>query len=217
VKRRCTGPRLATCLILVLVFSERATADPSKSRPRDFTASSTIALHDGANDVDILGDGHPAQIFVAWRENYNAHGFSSVAFYLKATDPGSRRSTDATWLLLPFFGGPDDPEGGRNVTSTVEGADCTLRDLRIVRRRRRSVQVVIGTRALGQSFADTAPIEFTFYEIRRNSEGVPGWPGYYFQSTRTIRAGQEYCDVNEAFARELGLGAKGLGHGEGGR
>jgi hypothetical protein len=31
---------------------------------------------------------------------------------------------------------------------------------------------------------------------------------------RTAEARRQYCDVNVAFERELGLGRRGLGHGE---
>lgn len=51
----------------------------------------------------------------------------------------------------------------------------------------------------------------------RNTDGLTGWPSFYFEHSRTVPAKRMYCDVNEAFERELGLGRNGLGYGEGGR
>ena len=175
-------------------------------------SSPAVRLTNGANAVDLLGGGSNGEIFVAWRGNYNAHGFSTVAFYVRAAS--DRGDSTAIWHLVPFFGGPHDTDAGRDVLRTSEGADCTLGDLRVVPHGRAAVEVILATRELGESFADSAAVRFEYYGIKRNTADVAGWPPVYFEHLRTVRAKRAYCDVNDAFARELGLGTEGLGHRE---
>ena len=114
------------------------------------------------------------------------------------------------WQVIPFFG-PDHPADGSELFRTTEGADCVLSDLRVFRRGRgRPVEVVIAHRAFGASYADSAAVRFEFYVLRTNDEGTAGTPAYYFQHASTARAKRRYCDVNEAFARELAMGSEGL-------
>ena len=63
---------------------------------------------------------------------------------------------------------------------------------------------------LGWAFGDAAKMRFDVYELVTNLEGLAGWPTYYFENKATIRPSHTYCDVNLAFARELGLGTHGL-------
>jgi hypothetical protein len=79
------------------------------------------------------------------------------------------------------------------------------------------VTVVIAERALGRSYADSAAVQFEFYELRTNVAGVVGYPSYYFVRTRVIQAKRPYCDVDDAFDRELHLGRTGLLRWEGPR
>jgi hypothetical protein len=174
-----------------------------------------IVLRNGVNAVDILGDGTSAQVFVAWRSNNNAHGSSMVTFNVFAKSDVDNPA--GIWQVVPFFGGPHDGDSGQETYRTAEGADCTQGDLRVVRQGRGPVEVVTAVRELGASFADPAPVRFDYYALVKNVDETPGWPTFYFKHVRTASAKKPYCDVNEAFARELGLGAKGLGHGEGGR
>jgi hypothetical protein len=53
-------------------------------------------------------------------------------------------------------------------------------------------------------------VRFEFYELRTNAEHVPATPRWYFQRVRGERTRERYCDVNDAFARELGIGTMGI-------
>jgi hypothetical protein len=55
------------------------------------------------------------------------------------------------------------------------------------------------------------------HRVTHNADEAVGWPPTYLQFVRSVPAGASYCDVNEAFNRELHLGVRGLGHAEGGR
>jgi hypothetical protein len=198
-------------LIFVLLVSHvvpRLSEAQTPSKPpggRPFAGATVLPLRNGPNAFDLTGDRKPAIVFVGRRENFNAHGYSSIAFYVQA---------EGMWHVIPFFGGP----ANRDTTGTAEGADCILADVRVVRERRNApVTVVLARRELGTSYGDAAPVHFHVYHLAANREGVPGRPLYYFNWARTIAAQQDYCDVNYAFAQELGLGDKGVAESEGGR
>ena len=171
-----------------------------------------VHLQNGPNIVDLLGDQTPAQAFVAWRGNFNAHGYSTVSIYLRGHSEFGDSKRD--WLVVPRFGGPYDGDSGREIYTTSEGADCTLGDLRLVQHRRAPAELIIARRELGASFADSAPTHFDYYKLVKNADGLPGWPLWYFAFIRTVDARHQYCDVNLAFDAELHLGRHGLGHGE---
>jgi len=169
-----------------------------------------LKLYNGLNAIDLLGDGHRGQVVVSRRENFNAHGFSTALFQLRASARPSDSTSAVEWHVVPFFG-PDHPADGSELFRTTEGTDCMLGDLRVFRRGRgRPVEIVIAHRAFGASYTDSAAVRFEFYVLRTNEEGTTGIPAYYFQHVRTVRASQRYCDVNDAFAREMAMGTEGL-------
>ncbi len=171
-----------------------------------------VLLHNGANPVDLLGDGTPSEVFVAWRGNFNAHGHSSVAIYIRTqSDLGD---SVPVWQIVPRFGGPGSDESGQELVGTTEGADCTLGDLRLVQHPKAYAELIVARRELGNSYADSADTHFDYYHLIKNADGVIGRPPYYFEFVRTSDARRQYCDVNVAFDQELHLGRHGLGHGE---
>lgn len=198
--------RLGLALATAMTIASFARAQGATSKERVVV----LQLYNGLNAIDLLGDGHRGQVVVNRRENFNAHGYSAAMFQLLAfTDPADTTSAVA-WQLVPFFG-PDHPADGSELFRTTQGADCVLSDLRVFRRARgRPVEIVLAHRAFGSSYADSAAVRFEFYVLRRNDEGTPGVPPYYFQHARTVRARRRYCDVNDAFAGELAMGRQGL-------
>src|SRR3954465_15415668 len=59
---------------------------------------SVITLHNGANAIDLLGNGSRGQAIVAYRANYNAHGHTDVAFSIFAT---SDLDAERLWQVVP--------------------------------------------------------------------------------------------------------------------
>jgi len=175
------------------------------------TSNRAVALNNGPNRVDLLGDGTKSEVFVSWRGNFNAHGFHTAEFYVFARsdvpDAGD------VWQIVPFMGGPHDADSGRELYATYQGADCALADIRLLHREHAAAQVILATRDFGQSFSDSALVRFDYYELTSNADGF-GRPPFYFHYFKTVHAARLYCDVNEAFAHELGLGTRGLAHGE---
>src|SRR6185437_9308651 len=143
-----------------------------------------LPIHNGTNRVDLLGTGKQGEIIVSRRDNGNVHGFSVVLFQVLAPSRSYSNGRNLLWQVIPFFGGPNDPEAGEELFATFEGADCTLRDLRVIRRAQgHPVEVVTATRDFGNSFADSAAVRFDFYELRDGKEGFG--PTYLFRHART--------------------------------
>jgi hypothetical protein len=167
----------------------------------DLASAAVVPLRNGPNEVDLDGDGRLDMVFVAWRENFNAHGYSVFTFYRSTQVAGAER-----WELLPFFGSTGET---RDSFKTEEGADCLLADIQVLQSggARAPVMVVIGRRDFGQSFADSAKVTFTVYEMAANPDSAFGWPAKYLQARRTIRSRRTYCDVEDAFRSELHIQA----------
>jgi hypothetical protein len=175
----------------------------SAQTPPIFSTWTTIPLRSGPNDIDIDGDGRVDVVFVAARDNANAHGYDLVTFYRRGND------REATWQLVPFDGANGEPD--QDSFRTHQGADCRLRGIAVVRKPAPAggaVTVVVGERDFGRSYADSARVRFVVYRIARTGEGTPGSPPLHFQRESTIDARSNYCDVNEAFATELGIRIK---------
>jgi hypothetical protein len=167
-----------------------------------FGGLNVVNLRNGINDVDLDLDGQLDRVLIAWRENYNAHGYSAVTFLWR--NPGG--APGPIWQLIPFVerGG----QGGFDTYRTVEGADCRLSDVRVLRDNtasRRATLVIVGTRELGGTYADSAAVSFAVYEMSRNADGEAGTPTLYFASGRRISATSLYCDIGQAFSAELGI------------
>ncbi len=203
---------LVIFVILVTVVACRPSSQPADTAKVRAVTDGPLVLRNGENAVDLLGDGTPARVFVGWRSNFNAHGFSAVAIYLRGKSDVSDSAND--WLIVPRFGGPYDGDTGHELFTTSEGADCTLGDLRLIQHRGTPAELILARRELGKSFADSAATYFDYYKLTKNLNGVPGWPLYYFDFVRTVNARHPFCDVNLAFEKELHLGRRGLGHGE---
>jgi hypothetical protein len=159
-----------------------------------------LKIDNGENRLTL--DGQPALVVRAWRENYNAHGFDVVTFYVRAKD-----GAGASLQLLPLFAAAPGDGKERYEITTSRGADCQLRDFRLVRDpSRQSTRLIVAEREFGDAFTAPGIVHFTDYDLVRNADGVPGWPPLYFKAGRRTDSQQTYCDVNEAFDKELHLG-----------
>ena len=197
-------PRWLLLITLVILITAASAISAVPDQTKAFKGCEVIGLRNGVNEIDINGDGLKDLIVIRWRENYNAHGFDIVTFYLQFKS--DVRPKDK-WRLVPFFNETGVSE--KTDFSTEMGADCILCDIRVVRPaspKKAPVTIVIGVRDFGESYAEKASVTFIVYELRYNKEGDPGKPPYYFQRTKTIPGRNKYCDINDAFQKELGLG-----------
>jgi hypothetical protein len=130
----------------------------------------------------------------AWRENGNAHGFDVVTFY-EVND------------RLNLFAGKNPEKEEFSITASG-GADCQLHDFRFVQAQgRQPARLVVAERDFGESYSDTAAVHFTWYDLVEAT--MEFGPRLYFEVRRKTDSPHKYCDVNEAFDKELHLGAHG--------
>lgn len=163
-------------------------------------AAQVVPLHNGMNTLSLTSAPLPAMAMLAHRENFNAHGFEVLTLYIQApTGDGD----PPRWQIVPVF----DAKGERLTLSASGGADCVLRDFRLLPPSpTRDATLILAERDMGKSFADAAPVQFRFFQLKKNTEAEIGRPVYYFELDHTRRAGKPYCDVGEALKSELGVG-----------
>jgi len=191
------GKAAVVAACIVIAVSARGDARSARA-PATFVGWTVIPLRNGANEIDIDGDGRQDMVFLAWRDNADAHGYDLATFYRHTT------ATDLPWELVPFF---NEKARTEDSLRTTWGADCQLRGIAIVRRTAspgEPITVAVGEREFGHSFADSASVTFVVYKVAHNADGSAGWPPVYFQAESTLVAHGRYCDVNDAFA-EIGI------------
>src|SRR4051812_31380643 len=90
---------------------------PRLPRPESLEVSApadgAVLLRNGPNTIALLGDSTPGLVFVSWRGNYNAHGYSVVTFSIRGHS--DLDDSASIWQNVPFFGGPNDGETGREL------------------------------------------------------------------------------------------------------
>ena len=165
-------------------------------------SSAVVKIHNGINMVDFTGQGEQDLVMSGHRENYNAHSFEVVSFYL----PTQGESGQATqWDIVPIM----TKDGEKSQVNVSGGADCVLHDFRLLSGHgKEAATLILADRDLGANFASAAKVTFTYYSLVHNVESTPGFPPYAFQQSRVVSAKRTYCDVEESFDRELGLGAR---------
>jgi len=153
---------------------------------------SPVLIRNGPNKIDFAGDGSHGLIVKAHRENGNAHSFEAVSFYLLVED---------SWNIVPIGWG----EGEQDMLRIAGGADCVLHDFRLLPGGKdQPATLILADREIGESFADTRDVTFTWYSLVHNlHDQDPLGPNYYFQKSRTETSKKPYCDVEEAFKEEL--------------
>lgn len=185
----------------------RSTQTPVRlANARNFSHMQVIDVANGPNAVDINGDGRKDLVFSAHRENFNAHDFEHITFYMQdhhdSSEAGAAAPESPLWQVVPFFT-KDGPEFV--AFDTIEGADCWLREMVLLRNPDRTVTVIVADRDMGTSYVDKARMTFSVYRIAHNTDGLAGSPQIYFQRTDHFRSKKLYCDADHAIAAELGV------------
>ena len=187
---------LFATLSLCCAFIEAHAADSSNDLQ-------VIKLKNGFNEVHFDGLDQKALALIAHRENYNAHSYDVTTLYVdyKPTD-----EHDISGLqIIPII--ENNQKNTLNLMSDG-GADCMLDNYRLVWNiKAHETWLILATRGFGDSFADTQSVIFTFYKLAIDKEGVPGFPPFAFDYWKVQKSKQKYCDVDDAFQKELGLGS----------
>ncbi|MBM4381930.1 MAG: hypothetical protein FJ091_01050 [Deltaproteobacteria bacterium] len=156
------------------------------------TQTGATALRRGVNALDLDGDGEGDAVIVAMHELGNAHSALVTSFV--------RVGANARWEIVPLRW----KRGGEELSlRAVNGADCQLRDLRLVPSAK-GFSLVVAERELGESYADARPVTFRWLELAPDEPSA----SLVWREVRSSATTASYCDVGEAFARELGLPAR---------
>jgi hypothetical protein len=157
-----------------------------------------VKLEYGENRVDFNNDGVPDLVVIGHRENFNAHDYDVISFY--ANEPGDEHRRLA---IVPLF----DQDKESVTLAAAGGADCRLHDFRLLRPKHGNQSLlVVADRKMSDSFFEDNTVTFSYFKLERNSTESVGWPYLYFKLAEVRQAKVKYCDVNEAFRAELGLG-----------
>lgn len=152
----------------------------------------------GRTGFKLTPDGQEGVAILAHRENFNAHSFDVLSIY---TTTSPFHGSQAELNIVPFFKG-----GKETLFLTVSGgADCLLHDFRLLSNPDGVPRLITAEREMGQSYADSETVSFDFYALKINAGGELGWPAFYFEKTGGKKSKGRYCDVGEAFKKELGL------------
>lgn len=169
----------------------------------DLGGYSVVRLHVGLNNLALAFAGHRISVAIGHRENFNAHSFDVVTFYLSNGEPSEGLDIVGVW--------DKDKDGIKDKEVLTEyvsgGADCLLHDFRLLSSERGGApMLIVADRSLLTSYGDNAPVSFKFYALKQKTDGLPGGPAYWFDLVETQTSKAAYCDVGVALSRELGLG-----------
>lgn len=179
-----------------LALISALTLEVSSSSAMDVSDYSVVKLHPGLNNLDRAFAGHPVSVIIGHRENYDAHSFEVVTFYLWDRDASKGLDIVGLW----------DKDKEALSLQASGGADCLLHDFRFLwPHKGHAPLLVVATRPLLTSYVDNAPVTFKFYVLKQNTSGELG-PAFWFDLAETQTSKAAYCDVGVALSRELGLG-----------
>ena len=162
----------------------------------DLGGYSVVKLHGGLNSLPLAFAGHLMSVVIGHRENFNAHSFDVVTFYLSNGEPSEGLDIVGVW-----------DKAKEALTEHVSGgADCLLHDIRLLSSERGSAPIlIVADRPLLRTYADNELVSFKFYVLKQKTDGLPGGPAYWFDLVEAQNSKAAYCDVGVALSRELGL------------
>lgn len=161
----------------------------------------SVKIKNGINYIDLNGDGKKDIVVNGYRGHITAHSFSVYSFYLYKKL--ALEETTYEWQIVAIDGGGgfSDDGIGKYSISTHQGADCVLREIRLARfKNNSSYYLVIASRPRGKSYIDSTIVKFLFYRLIYNEDETR----FIYEKVKEIDSKDKYCDVREAFERELG-------------
>ncbi len=172
------------------------------SQVRAQSSDRVIPMSYGVTSIQLTPDLR-GTVVLAWRENYNVHSSDVLSVYAQGMK--DQLVQDARLQIVPIFTKANE----QLFLTAGGGADCRLTDFRLTRTSSGNVALIIAERAFGDNYGDTQEVTFSYFYLAHNTLQDAGLPRYYFEFQGTQKSKKRYCDVNEAFKAELGLGGDG--------
>lgn len=207
----CRAARVAACAIVAMLVAqvvEGTAATAAEMTPR-LDPKAMIPLVHGPNWVDLNGDGKK-DLVVKSRVTangplsysiYTFHVFAEAGAFTPGTEKVELLEPQIHWYTVLF---PDlSPPWGERSIGTFQGADCILRDYRLLVSSGSGALLVEARRDRGESDSDPANVTFSVYRLEKGSEKALN--EFAFLKVNEFRARKKYCSVVNAFKDELGL------------
>jgi hypothetical protein len=112
-----------------------------------------VEFKNGLNQVS--SERYAFTIVSAWRENYNAHSFTITTIYTYLPGGSNKDLFQVVPVFLRNATDPDNPHESHELVASG-GADCMLKDFRLVTPKGANTMVlIVANRDFGDSYADT--------------------------------------------------------------
>ncbi|ACD66527.1 MAG TPA: hypothetical protein DEA57_02755 [Sulfurihydrogenibium sp.] len=199
--RRLKIFRILLVFILFILPKHGFSEEKEKIETLKQSITWSTVISNGLNYLDLDGDGEKDIIVKGYRNNISAHTFSVISFYLSRKIDSQEKSNIKRLDIISIGQLPDKEE---YQLFTHEGADCILRDFRLVKiKNSKKVYLIKAERYLSgeKTYADKDTVKFTIYELQYDDTD----DRFSFNKINEFRATRKYCDVNEAFKQELGI------------
>ena len=152
-------------------------------------------IHNGITHIDLNGDTKEDVIISSYVDISNSHNSKSYTFFI-LEHSGKRE----IWQRIVW----EVKDKLQMDFNTLEGADCILRDFRLIRFHRRIRPIlVMAEREFGQSYADKMPVKFTYFHLFKNKDHFPGDAYWKYVPQKVIKSKKKYCDVTKSFTELL--------------
>jgi hypothetical protein len=175
-----------------------------------FDPKDMVPLIHGPNWVDLDGDGHLDLVMKSRFEINSPHSASIYSFHRHAQEEEYFVNWPE-WIIIPIINLDSKEPHGSPTISTFEGADCILRDVRLVQTNRHGkglkTFLILGERDLADGFWDIRPFKFKIYEMLTvaPNEETQFYVRVAFRVSHTLTSTEKYCGATEAFFREFGF------------
>jgi hypothetical protein len=187
-------------LIFTLFILPKHGFSNEKEKIKDLKQNITWStdISNGINYLDLDGDGEKDVIVKGYRNNISAHTFSAISFYLSRKIDNQKKFRRLDIISI------ESPDKEEYQLFTHEGADCILRDFRLVKiKSSKKIYLIKAERSLSgeKTYADKDTIKFTIYELQYDDTD----DRFLFNKINELKSTKKYCDVNIAFKQELGM------------
>jgi hypothetical protein len=158
--------------------------------------SAQTIIDNGITNIDVDGDGQKDLIVKGYVDNISPHSVDIYTFYILKYDSINNKNI---YNLVKINFTKEE----QYYVGTSRGADCDLLDIRIGKfdLNFKSLQLIIGERESGVTYVDQMPVTFTYFHLNYDED----FNQYIYEPYKKVVSKNKYCNVQEAFEKELGL------------